>query len=173
MTTEIGCTHPRARPDQSEMCSACRKAERRRIADASVWSRFWSNVAISESGCWEWQGWRRTGYGIFQIKSQGVRTGAHRWIYAQVHGPIANAMDIDHLCRNPACVRLDHLEAVTHRENMRRGGGLVGERARQKHCARGHAFDEKNTRLEVNGTRRCRECYRMWKRARAPRLHDR
>ncbi len=30
-------------------------------------------------------------------------------------------MDVDHLCRNRACVNPKHLELVSHKENLRRG----------------------------------------------------
>ena len=35
-------------------------------------------------------------------------------------GPIPDGREIDHLCRNHRCVNPDHLEPVTHLENMRR-----------------------------------------------------
>lgn len=37
------------------------------------------------------------------------------------NGAIPTNMDLDHLCRNPICVNPDHLEPVTHLENVRRG----------------------------------------------------
>lgn len=39
---------------------------------------------------------------------------------ATINGPLPPGLELDHLCRNKSCVRPDHLEAVTHRENMRR-----------------------------------------------------
>ncbi len=46
---------------------------------------------------------------------------AHRWFYEQAKGPIPDGLSIDHLCRVPPCVNPDHLEAVSHTENVRRG----------------------------------------------------
>ena len=69
--------------------------------------------------CWRWTGTRdRSGYG--QMKYQGRRPGAHRVSYELFVGPVPEGLELDHLCRSPECVRPDHLEPVTHAENMRR-----------------------------------------------------
>lgn len=36
-----------------------------------------------------------------------------------------------------------------------------GSKANQTHCIRGHEFNPENTGLKTNGTRYCRECWRM------------
>jgi len=36
------------------------------------------------------------------------------------NGPIDSDLEIDHLCRNRGCVNPDHMEQVTHWENMQR-----------------------------------------------------
>jgi len=68
--------------------------------------------------CWVWSGGKTpTGYG---------KTGssyAHRISYAAFNGRVPTGLEIDHLCRNRSCVNPDHLEAVTHAENMRRASG--------------------------------------------------
>lgn len=46
---------------------------------------------------------------------------AHRLFYEAAKGPIAPGLDLDHLCRVPACVNPEHLEPVTHAVNIRRG----------------------------------------------------
>jgi hypothetical protein len=83
-----------------------------------------------------------------------MHTGsAHRWAYEAFVGPIPEGLEIDHLCRNRACVNPAHLDPVTHQENMSRG-----KAARMTHCHKGHPFDEANTRMEAYGSRRCKEC---------------
>jgi hypothetical protein len=73
-----------------------------------------------DTGCWEWQGSRNNkGYG--QQWENGKFVFAHRWAYEQAKGPIPNGLSIDHLCGNRACVNPDHLEAVDHATNCRRG----------------------------------------------------
>lgn len=120
--------------------------------------RFWRRVTIGD-GCWEWSGnMYHDGYGMFNVDERKVR--AHRFSYEIMVGPIPGGLQIDHLCRNRACVRFDHLEPVTQRENIRRGNSLSGMRARATHCIRGHAFDEENTYWAPNGSRRCRTCIR-------------
>lgn len=70
--------------------------------------------------CWTYQGWlNRHGYG--EIGIGGARRLMHRWAYETFVGSIPVGLQIDHLCRNRACSRPDHLEPVTQAENLRRG----------------------------------------------------
>jgi len=72
------------------------------------------------SACWIWQGTLNAdGYGEFSVSSK--RKLAHRVIYERHRGAIPEGLDIDHLCKVHSCVNPDHLEAVTNKENIRRG----------------------------------------------------
>ncbi len=121
--------------------------------------RFWSKVEFTDS-CWTWQGRKLpNGYGHFWCSWKRKKVLAHRWAYEYFNGPYPLGTQTDHLCRNRACVRLDHLEAVTPWENSRRAG-IVGN----THCREGHEFTEANIMWEfVNKrwwTRKCRICWR-------------
>ena len=118
-----------------------------------VAERFWEKVERS-LGCWLWTGalFQASGYGQFS------HTSAHRVGYELQVGPIPEGFTIDHLCRNRACVRGDHLEAVTMKENLLRGNGWSGRNVRKTHCKWGHPFDEKNTHWLKGGGRRCLAC---------------
>ena len=117
--------------------------------------RFFRYVDVTEE-CWNWQGGKRgNGYGSFY---DGRTVPAHRYCYEALVGDIPAHLEPDHLCRNRACVRPDHLELVTHQENTRRGTGWA-RNGNNTHCIHGHAFDAKNTYIRKNGTRRCRRCH--------------
>lgn len=71
--------------------------------------------------CWEWPGHRnRHGYGVLQAFGRnGKHMFAHRLIWEQYAGPIAEGMLVLHHCDNPACIRPTHLFLGTQSDNMR------------------------------------------------------
>lgn len=124
--------------------------------------RFWAKVEKTET-CWLWAASQRGG-GYGQFRAGGSMVLAHRWAYENAAGSIPEGLELDHLCRNRLCVRPDHLEIVTHRENVRRGqsGPVNAARMSAKtHCPQGHAYDEANTRV-YRGARFCRACQHAW-----------
>lgn len=124
-------------------------------------ARFWPKVAKSD-GCWLWTGSKtKLGYGMFSIDwRSNSRAMAHRWAWENANGPIPDGLQLDHLCRNPSCVRPEHLEPVTAAENIRRGlaPALSGKyQLRKTHCPQGHPYAGDN--LVRSGNRRvCRIC---------------
>lgn len=75
-----------------------------------------SRVSVS-TPCWSWMPSGNT-YGGFHVKGKYV--GAHVFSYEESFGKVPAGLELDHLCRNPSCVNPEHLEPVTHAENLRR-----------------------------------------------------
>jgi hypothetical protein len=98
--------------------------------------------------------------GYVRIRYDGKRYYAHRLAYIQKIGPIKQGMEIDHLCKNKACVNVKHLEQVTPTINKRRSSCPSGINYKKTHCIRGHEFNIKNTQLH-KGERHCKICKRM------------
>jgi hypothetical protein len=123
----------------------------RRTVDVSSW--FWLQIEFTNT-CWLWT--RRAsvrGYGQFSEGNSLVL--AHRYAYEFCYGPVPPGLELDHLCRIHACVNPDHLEAVTHRENVLRGTGVSAINARKTSCPRGHPYDSADARA-----RYCLRCIR-------------
>lgn len=124
---------------------------------APLAERFWAKVDKGDgSGCWEWRGAKQpNGYGSFAVGHNRVKR-AHRVAFELVVGPIHTGLEIDHLCRNPACVRPDHLEPVTKLENITRSA-----MARHRDvCRNGHRYTDENT-YHYGRQRFCRTCNRL------------
>lgn len=129
-------------------------------------AEFEARVAKSD-GCWDWQGEiDANGYGRYRGVSGVAYVYAHRLAYVLWNGPIPSGLHIDHLCRNRRCVNPKHLQAVTFVENVRRGGNAAATNRAKTHCSQGHAFTPANTAYRKNGTRRCRECDKRWRKPR-------
>lgn len=77
-------------------------------------------VIDETTGCWVWQRCLNA-YGYGQMRVGGKAWLAHRYYYEQTCGPIPDGLELDHLCRNRACVNPDHLEPVTRSVNTLRG----------------------------------------------------
>ena len=132
--------------------------------------RFWEKVEKTE-GCWLWIASREGGgYGRFYL-THGHGVPAHRFAYELLVGPIPPGLEIDHLCRNRACVNPAHLEPVTHRINDLRGINPPAMNARKTHCPHGHPYDLLNTYTGYKGCRDCRICHRLAERVRNAKRH--
>lgn len=109
-----------------------------------------------DTPCWIWQGARQScGYGLIRVGG-GSPVLVHRLMRSVLVGPIPAGLELDHLCRRPACVNPAHCEPVTHHVNQSRG-----LRARRETCGRGHPLTPENTRRHGRHQRRkCRRCDR-------------
>lgn len=114
-----------------------------------------------EGRCWLFDSWHNSA-GYPYISVEGRDRPAHRVIFSMMTGTDLDGLDFDHVCRNVACVRPDHHDAVSHAENMTRLSHA------QKKCRRaGHDWsDPRNVRTRPNGRRYCAECDRINLRAR-------
>ena len=124
--------------------------------------RFWAKVDKTD-GCWTWIASQSLGYGRFTQHGGGTTHMAHRLAYEALRGSIPEGRQLDHLCRVRNCVRPDHLEPVTPRENtMRSPIAPASVNAARTHCSSGHELNDANTyrRIRPGGGRACRVCLR-------------
>ena len=87
----------------------------------SVLDRIAKNTAVSGK-CLVWTGAKNPkGYG--RVLVEGRSRMVHRVVFEIANGPIESGMVIDHKCHTPACVKVEHLQAVTPKQNQenRRG----------------------------------------------------
>ena len=117
--------------------------------------RFHTKIRLDENGCHEWVGAKNSdGYGHFYLEGKLVKS--HRFAYELYKGCIKKGLELDHLCKNRQCCNPIHLEAVTHKENVRRGDGGINNSSKT-HCVHGHEFTKENT-SNHNNKRHCITC---------------
>ena len=82
--------------------------------------RFSAKIAKDDTGCHVWTAAKdKDGYGQFRDGDK-IRQ-AHIWAWEHSTGnPLPSGFELDHICRNRSCVNPQHLELVTHSENIKR-----------------------------------------------------
>lgn len=103
---------PKPRQDQ-------RSPLRRAVEDGdgrSVIQAVLAGSAVTDSGCWEWRRKLSAGYPVVRIA--GKTLAVHRLVLEAKHEAPLGSQHAHHICANPACVNPEHLQPVTHRENV-------------------------------------------------------
>lgn len=115
----------------------------------NVWHELLSDRVDVSADCWLWTaGLNDSGYG--RITVDGIRRRAHCVSFELAQGPIPDGLVVDHKCHNPACVRPEHLHAVTPKQNIE---NRAGANINSKSGIRGVSWDR------VNGTWRATVCH--------------
>ena len=130
-----------------------RRSELERLVDLTVLGP----THLELGTCWLFTG-TTTPYGRI-AKAQDSYT--HRLGWKLLRGPIPDGKELHHRCGVYACWNPEHLQVVTHAENL--------AFKRKTHCKHGHALSDENLRIDPRtGTRVCRACLRdAQRRARA------
>ncbi len=126
----------------------------------SLADRFWSKVErLGPDECWVWRSpLNRGGYGHFQL--DGKTQSAHRVLFRVLGQDIPDGLQVDHICRNRACVNPAHLRFVTPAVNARENSISFAAINIQKEARPyGHPYSGENLIRRGNG-RWCRACAR-------------
>jgi hypothetical protein len=122
-----------------------RRTELERLVDLTVLG----STHLELGTCWLFTG-TTTPYGRI-AKAQDSCT--HRLGWKLHRGPIPEGRELHHQCGVYACWNPDHLQLVTHAENL--------AFKRKTHCKHGHPLSGENVRIDPRtGARVCRACLR-------------
>lgn len=136
--------------------------------------RFTSKFEVDdETGCWLWTAGRSSGTGYANYWHDGKTRSAHRFAYIETYGE-PDEETLHHRCETRHCVNPDHLEPVSHRENLLASDETVAsQNASRTHCPQGHALVEGNLKSDPrypNARGSCKTCDRTRARNRQRRL---
>lgn len=106
-----------------------------------------SRLELGTSGCWLYKTvLQPNGYSVIG------RTYGHRYFYEMFNGPIPSGYQIDHTCKVRCCVNPEHLEAVTHQENLKRSAPSILCKNKI------HERTPESTFIDYKGHIKCRFC---------------
>lgn len=83
---------------------------------ATFFNELRHRVYIDRNGCWIWARKLKNGYPVVTWRHAQVQV--HRLSLEAKHGKPLGTQQAHHMCGVSACVNPDHLQPVTHRENM-------------------------------------------------------
>ncbi|MBF6287141.1 HNH endonuclease [Nocardia cyriacigeorgica] len=95
------------------------------------------------------------GYGRVRVSNR-KKILTHVLTYETENGLRPEGMYLDHLCRVTECCNPNHLELVTHKENVRRGR-VPRLQEHKTQCPKGHPYSGENL-IQRNRRRICRKC---------------
>ena len=73
-------------------------------------------VSITKDGCWEWNRLDSDGYARVTIGDKNI--ALHRLVLEAKHEAPLGSQAAHHICANTKCVNPEHLQPVTHRDNV-------------------------------------------------------
>ena len=71
-------------------------------------------ACVDENGCWVWPKLHKDKYPMTRVAGGPL----HRAVVEVKHGKPLGSQPVHHICANTACVNPDHLQPVTHAENI-------------------------------------------------------
>jgi hypothetical protein len=75
-------------------------------------------LVVMSRGCWTWTGpVDAYGYGQVSIGHRGNKK-AHRLAFEMAYGPLDASVVVRHTCDNRACVKPEHLDCGSQRDNV-------------------------------------------------------
>lgn len=111
--------------------------------------RLWEKVERRADGCWLWTGAKDPKAGYGRIWTGDGTDLVHRvaWRLAGHELPDRKktGLVLDHLCKNRACVNVDHLRVTTqHANSTENSDSPLAQNARKTHCRHGHPLTLEN-----------------------------
>lgn len=92
----------------------------RRAYEDSQWAEVANElrlrVEVDSDGCWIWQGQVKDGYAVVRVGTRELF--AHRVSVEAQFGKRLGSQPVHHKCAHRTCINPEHLEPVTHAENI-------------------------------------------------------